>query len=123
MKQVHINNLSQGLASPLAAQLCERFICKLIGLSWRSSLGSDRALIIAGKTESRMGSSIHMLGMFFDLGIVWLNSEMEVVDLRQAFRWRSFLLPAKFAQYVIELPIERLEEFAIGDRIKFETHS
>ena len=121
MKEVRINNVSHDLATPLVAQFCERFICKLIGLSWRSSLASDRALILAGKTEGRMSSSIHMLVMFFDLGIVWLNNEMEVVDLRQAIRWRSFLLPAKIAQYVIELDPARLGEFAIGDRIEIET--
>ena len=123
MKEVRINNLSQSLAAPLVADFCERFFCKLAGLSWRSSLASDRALIIVGDSESRVGSSIHMLGMFFDLGIVWLNKELQVVDLRPAFRWRSFLLPGKAAQYVIELRIERLGEFAIGDKIEFETLS
>jgi len=123
MKEVQIINRSRSLIAPLVASYCERFSCKLLGLSWRSNLTNESALIIAESTESRVGSAIHMMGMFFDLGIVWLNREMEVVDKREAYRWRSFLIPAKPAQYVIELGLERIEEFTLGDKIKFETLS
>jgi len=64
-----------------------------------------------------------MIGMFFDLGIIWLNNEMEVVDLRPARRWRSFLLPKIAARYVMEIDIERIGEFSLGDKIEFESLS
>lgn len=123
MKEVQIVNHSQSLTTPLIAAFCESFYCRLLGLSWRSSLANEHALVIVESAESRVGSSIHMLGMFFDLGIVWLNKEMEVVDARIAYRWRSFLLPAKPAQYVIELGLERIGEFSLGDKIEFKTLS
>lgn len=121
MKDVQVHNRSRPLASPLHAGYCAQFGCKLRGLSWRAKLAQGRGLILAEAAESRMGTSVHMLGMFFDLAIVWLDKDLEVVDLRAARRWRSFLRPRKPAQYVIEFGLDRLEEFAIGDQIEFET--
>lgn len=71
----------------------------------------------------RSQTSIHMLGMFFDLGIVWLDDKKRVVDARPAYRWRSFLQPAKAARYVIECALDRISEFQIGDQIDFEDPS
>lgn len=61
-----------------------------------------------------------MLGMSFDLSIVWLNSDLCVVDLGKARRWRSFLAPRKPARYVLECGASRFEEFQIGDQLAFE---
>ena len=72
------------------------------------------------KTENRLDSGIHMLGMKFDLGIVWINADGKVVDLRYARKWLSFLLPRKPAKYVLEILPQRLKEFKIGDQIRFE---
>ena len=120
MKKIQVLNRTKALTTPLRADYCEKFFCKLRGLSWRSMLLKENALIIAENAESKLGASIHMMGMFFDLGIVWLNSKFEVVDAQAAYRWRSFLLPGSPAQFIIELHLERLNEFAIGDQIEFK---
>ena len=70
--------------------------------------------------ESRLDTAIHMLGMNFDLGIVWINSVDEVVDLRYARRWRSFIMPSVAAKYVLEILPQRLKDFNLGDKITFE---
>ena len=43
-----------------------------------------------------------------------------VVDVCLARRWRPFYLPKGPAQYVLEVSPERLDEFQIGDRLRFE---
>jgi uncharacterized membrane protein (UPF0127 family) len=120
MKKRLILNNTKSLSSPLTADYCNKFVCKLLGLSWRSNLAQEKALVIVEKSESKVGASIHMMGMLFDLGIVWLNSNFEVVDMQEAYRWRSFLLPRNPAQYIIELNPNRLNEFSIGDQIEFK---
>jgi len=61
-----------------------------------------------------------MLGMAFDLSIIWLDASLKVVDARRARRWRSFLFPRKAARYVLEFHASRIEEFHIGDQLAFE---
>jgi hypothetical protein len=45
---------------------------------------------------------------------------MQVVDLRHARRWLSFIIPKEPARYVLEIDSQRKYEFQIGDRIHFE---
>jgi uncharacterized membrane protein (UPF0127 family) len=61
-----------------------------------------------------------MFGVFFDLGIIWLNDSGEVVDKCLAKRWVTIKAPRKPARYVLEVVPERLNEFRIGDMISFE---
>ncbi|MEX1071495.1 MAG: DUF192 domain-containing protein [Anaerolineales bacterium] len=83
-------------------------------------LPANRGLVLADKSESRINSAIHMLGMAFNLTIVWLNSDLQVVDVRHAHRWRSLIVPRKPARYVIECAASRYEDFHIGDQLAFE---
>jgi hypothetical protein len=120
MKQVRIVNSSRPLPRPLAGTWCASFLCRLRGLAWRRRLAPDAALILVQPRQSRSGAAIHMFGMFFDLAIIWLDEERRVVDAQLAFRWRSILLPAQAARYVIECAPQRLSEFHLGDQIVFE---
>jgi uncharacterized membrane protein (UPF0127 family) len=120
MRAVKVINQTRPLPSPLVADYCDSFWCKLRGLSFRSSLPLGSALILVDGSESRVNSAIHMLGMKFDLGIIWLSKSLKVVDLRLAKRWRSFVAPREPAQYVIECGALRLEEFSLGDQLVFE---
>jgi uncharacterized membrane protein (UPF0127 family) len=121
LRQVNIINRTRSLKQPLAAGFCESFWCKLRGLSWRRSLAEDRGLVLADKSESRVNSSIHMLGMMFPLTILWLDSNFKVVDVYHAKPWLSFAAPRKPARYVIECAASRHEDFQIGDQLAFET--
>lgn len=120
MKEVQVVNRSRPLAAPLTADYCETFACRLRGLAWRRQLPAGRGLILVDRRERRLGSAVHMLGMSFDLGILWINSSMQVVEKRLAHRWRPFFVPSKPAQFVLEFGAERLTEFSIGDQLKFE---
>jgi uncharacterized membrane protein (UPF0127 family) len=120
MRQVRIQNKTRSLKTPLVCDYAASFASKLRGLAWQRSLAADRGLILAEGSESRLGTGIHMLGMRFDLTIVWLDSDLRVVDVQIAHKWRSFLLPRKPARYVIECPDSRYEDFSLGDQLVFE---
>jgi len=55
-----------------------------------------------------------------DLTVVWANENQVVVDVRLAKRWRPVYLPARPAQYVLELSPTRFLEFHIGDQLQFD---
>jgi uncharacterized membrane protein (UPF0127 family) len=120
MKRVSVQNLSRALKQKVIADYCDRFWDKFRGLMFRRELAPDRGLVLAEASESRTNAGIHMLGMAFDLTIVWTDSAYRVVDVRGARRWRSFLLPRNPARYVIELHVSRFEDFRIGDQLLFE---
>jgi uncharacterized membrane protein (UPF0127 family) len=67
-----------------------------------------------------MDSAIHMFGVFFNLGIIWINDSQEIVDKTLAKRWITIKAPKKPARYVLEVIPERFIEFQIGDKINFE---
>ncbi|MGH2582617.1 MAG: DUF192 domain-containing protein, partial [Anaerolineales bacterium] len=84
MRVVNVINQTRPLLSSLVANYCESFFCKLRGLSFRAHLPADKGLVLVDKAESRVNAAIHMLGMSFDLSIVWLDSNLVVVDLELA---------------------------------------
>lgn len=120
MRQVKIRNTTRPFKTLLTADYAASFMTKLRGFAWQRSLPAERGLVLAEGSESRLGTGIHMLGMNFDLAIVWADSELRVVDVQIARRWRSLLLPGKPARYVIECAVSRYEEFQIGDQLAFE---
>jgi uncharacterized membrane protein (UPF0127 family) len=120
MDQIIITNLSQPSISPVKARFCESFLCRLRGLTFRRSLASHEGLLLVQKKDSRVDASIHMLAVFMDLAIVWINTDGDVVDSRLARRWRPIYVPQKPARYVLEMTPDRLVDFKVGDKVKFE---
>lgn len=120
MKVVTIENITRPLASPLQARYCVSFWCKLRGLSFYKSLSADDSLLLVEKTNTVVNAAIHMLWMRFDLGIVWINDRMEVVDLAYAKKWVSFIAPKQPAKYSLEIVPDRLGEFQVGDQLGIE---
>ena len=87
---------------------------------FRKNLPPNWGLLLVQERDSRLDAAIHMMGMKFDLAVVWINSSGVVVDVRPAYRWRSVIVPQAPARYVLEMGIEHLSEFRIGDEIHFE---
>jgi uncharacterized membrane protein (UPF0127 family) len=98
---------------------CDTFGRKLRGFTFRRTLAEDDGLVLVEKSESRMKSSIHMLFVFFDLGVLWVDDAGEVVDSRLAKRWRSSYVPDRAARYVVEAHPVILKRVAVGDHIQF----
>ena len=120
MHKVNVLNVSKALSSKLILEYCDTYWCKLRGLAWRRKIANGRGMVLVSKREDRAYSAIHMFGMFFNLGIIWLNNDMIVVDMNLALKWRSIMRPKVPAQYIIECGPSRLNDFHIGDQIVFE---
>ena len=78
---IHVQNQNRTIASPARVKYCDSFACRLRGLTFRERLDPDDGLLLVqGTRDSRIDSSIHMLFVPFDLNVVWINTEMTVVD-------------------------------------------
>lgn len=115
------------LVQPAEAQIesarvkyCASFLCRLRGLTFRPSLTRDEGLLLVFGRDSRIDSSIHMLGVRFDLAVFWINSDMLVVDKILAGAGKSAFFSKEPARYVLEVHASRLNDFQIGQRVTFQ---
>lgn len=116
-----VRNLSQPDLSPARVKFCDSFLCRLRGLMFRKRLEADDGLLLVqGRRDSRIDASIHMLFVPFDLNVVWINTEMTVVDKIIAKSWRPAYFPAKPACYILEIHPDRWEDYHIGDKVEFQ---
>ena len=120
MKTIRVENKSLPLPASLQAGYCDSFFCRLRGLMFRSHLKEDEGLLLVEGHDSRIDTSIHMLFVFMDLGVIWINSKNEVVDTVLARSWRPIYLPRQAARYTLEIHPGRLSEFKIGDQVEFQ---
>ena len=102
------------------ARWCDSFASKLRGLMLRRTLPAGEGLVLVEKKESRVSTAIHMLFVFFPLGVLWVDGSGEVVDKVLARPWRLSYTPQAPARYVVEGEPDLLEWVAVGDRILFE---
>jgi uncharacterized membrane protein (UPF0127 family) len=93
----------------------------LRGLTFRKRLDLDNGLLLVqGKRDSRIDSSIHMLFVPFDLNVVWINSKMTVVGKVIAKSWRPAYFSAQPACYILEIHPDRWGDYQIGDQVEFQ---
>ncbi|MGZ9221416.1 MAG: DUF192 domain-containing protein [Anaerolineales bacterium] len=119
-KSISIENNSRRIDGTLQIKFCDTFLSQLRGLTFRSRLSREEGLLLVGKRDSRLDSSIHMLFVSFNLTIVWINSEMKVVDKILARSWRPAYFSKQPAKYVLEVHPERWDDFEIGDQVQFK---
>jgi len=101
------------------AKWCDSFGSKLRGFTFRRRLAVDDGLVLVEKNDSRVATSIHMLFVFFDLGVIWVNDGGKIVDKVLAKPWRLSYVPQAPARYVIEGRPSLLEQVEVGDQIEF----
>lgn len=119
-KQIIIENLNRTLENLPRIKYCDTFLTQLRGLTFRPRLGLDEGLLLVGTRDSRLDSSIHMLFVAFDLTVIWINSEMKVVDKIIAKSWRPAYFSKQPARYVLEIHPERWGDYEIGDMVLFK---
>ena len=115
--EIIVNN--QPLALPLIAVYCDTFLCRLRGLMFKRELALETGLLLVQARDSRIDTSIHMLAVFMDLGVVWIDSKFAVVDIIIAKSWRPAYFPVKPAKYILEVQPARTADFHLGDRVTF----
>lgn len=119
-KFITIENKDRKIKGLLQIKYCDTFITQLRGLTFRSQLAREEGLLLVGKRDSRVDSSIHMLFVPFDLSVIWISSAMQVVDKVLAKSWRPAYFSKKPAKYALEIHPERWGDFEIGDRVEFK---
>lgn len=122
MKQISVENQTTPLYSHLAAGYCDTFLCRLKGLMFRSSIPEEWGLLLVQPSESIVNAAIHMVGVPFNLGVIWINQEGIVVDLAEVKKWIGVKSPIKSARFILEVTPSRLAEFKLGDKIVFVDH-
>jgi uncharacterized membrane protein (UPF0127 family) len=113
----HVEN---GRYLPAHLAWCDSFARKLRGFTFRRTLPQDEGLVLVENQDSRVSTAIHMLFVFFDLGIIWVNDAGEIVDTTVARPWRLAYAPQAPARYVIELHPSLLDRVQVGDHLRFE---
>ena len=119
-KFISIENKNRKIDGALRVRFCNTFLTQLRGLTLRAPILRDEGLLLVGTRDSRLDSSIHMLFVSFDLTVVWISSEMKVVDKVLAKSWRPAYFPKEAAKYVLEIHSSRWEDFQIGDLVRFK---
>jgi uncharacterized membrane protein (UPF0127 family) len=119
-KTIAIQNKNMSIEGDLRIKYCDTFLTQLRGFTFRARLPRDEGLLLVGKRDSRLDSSIHMFFVSFDLSVIWINSAMQVVDKVLAKSWRPAYFSKQPAKYVLEIHPERLGDFEIGDGVEFK---
>lgn len=119
-KQITIENKNRKLDSLPRIKYCDTFLSQLRGLTFRARLARDEGLLLVGTRDSRLDSSIHMLFVAFDLTVIWINSEMQVVDKIIAKSWRPAYFSKQPARYVLEIHPERWHDYEVGETVQFK---
>ena len=119
-KQIIVQNTNRKIASPAQIKYCDTFLSQLRGFTFRSRFSPTEGLLLVGTRNSRLDSAIHMLFVSFDLTVIWINSELQVVDKVLAKSWRPAYFSKQPARYVLEIHPERLGEYDIGDAVEFK---
>jgi len=120
MHKFRIENLTHPLNKSLVLDVCDNFLLQFKGLMFRPGLPDDQGLYFVGKSENRIDTSIHMFFMKFDITVLWLDSNLQVVDIQIAHRWPPFYFPRRPAKDFIEIHQSRFSEFHIGDQLAVE---
>jgi uncharacterized membrane protein (UPF0127 family) len=87
------------------------------------NLPEDQGLLLVQSSDSKVNSSIHMMFMWMDLAVIWINSDFKVVDRVLAHRWKLAYFPRSAAKFVLETGTSHIDEFNIGDKVCFEDTS
>ena len=118
-RHIKIVNLSRSGSALASVRYCDDFFSRLKGFTFRKELRDDEGLVLAEKRDSKLDTSIHMLFVWTDLAVFWVNSKMVVVDKRLAKSWRPYYASRFPAQYVVELHPRQMDVIQIGDRLDF----
>lgn len=104
---------------PPQVRWCNTFGSKLRGLTFRRHLKENEGIVLVETNEGRLTTAVHMLFVFCDLAIIWVNSNGQIVDIAHGQPWRPAYVPSQPAQYVVELHPRWLHQFQPGDHIQF----
>ena len=86
---------------------------------FKKSININEGILLVENYESVINTAIHMFFMFFDISVIWINSDFVVVDKKLAKKWAPFYFPQKKAQYILECHPDQLINFEINETVTF----
>ncbi len=89
------------------------------GLMFEEKKNFNYALIFEFPIESKIGTSLHMLFVFFPIDVLFLDKNQKVVDKVTLQPFIPNYTPKKAAKYVIELPVGKTKGIKIGQKINW----
>ena len=119
MANKNIIHIESGQTLIPNAKWCDSFGSKFRGFTFRRDLALSDGLVLVEKADNKMNTSIHMMFVFFDLGVIWVNDAGEVVDKIVAKKWRLSYVPQAPARYVVEGHPTIIDKIDVGDHIEF----
>ena len=120
MRTILIQNRSNPTSNPISATYCDTFLCRFRGLMFRPQIKNGTGLLLDEKNEGQTTSAIHMLFMRFDICVIWINSNFEVIDTKLAKQWASIYIPSAPARYILETHTDHFSDFRTGDQLEFK---
>ncbi|MBM3151650.1 MAG: hypothetical protein FJZ96_05515 [Chloroflexi bacterium] len=117
--EIIINNLTRPQPDVIRIKRCASFLCQLRGFTFRWNISPREGLLLEQNRDGRIGSSIHMLAVFSDLAVFWINSRKTVVHKALARKWRPAYIPPVGAMYVLEMHPGHINDFDIGHEVEF----
>jgi uncharacterized membrane protein (UPF0127 family) len=111
-----IRNVTKDTILTERIEYADTFFRRLVGLMFSDP--EDRGLVFTYSYEQYI--SLHMFFVFYCIDVLWLNSQGEVVFLKEEFRPFTVVFPSEKARSAIELPSGTIlrSRTAIGDRIE-----
>jgi uncharacterized membrane protein (UPF0127 family) len=116
---INLSNRSNNQKNGIRVKFCDDFLTRLRGFTFRKNLALDEGLVLAEKRDSRIDTSIHMLFVWTDLAVFWVDSSLVVVDKALAKSWHPYYASKKPSRYVIEMHPSQIDFLQVGDRIEF----
>ena len=80
------------------------------------NLKNGESIILESKREGIAMTAIHMFFVFYPIDVLWLDSDMNVVDKRRVYPFMPYAASRKPAKYVFE--IKNFSDVKIGDYLK-----
>jgi len=115
-----LRNLTTGETVADRVVRCDTFWKRGRGLMFRSGLATDEVYLFVEGRESVAQTTIHMLFVFFDIAVIWLDRDKRVVDKVLARSFRPYYASGSPAQYFVEGHPALLERVSVGDQLDFE---
>ncbi|MBT4597121.1 MAG: DUF192 domain-containing protein [Candidatus Diapherotrites archaeon] len=98
---------------------CKTSWQRMKGLMFEDKKKFNYALVFEFPKESKIGSSLHMIFVFFPIDVLFLNSKKEVVDKTTLQPFNPNYTPKKAAKYVIEMPQGKAKGTKVGDKVSW----
>ncbi len=89
------------------------------GLMFEEKKKFNYALVFEFPIESKIGTSLHMLFVFFPIDVLFLDKNQKVVDKITLQPFIPNYTPKKAAKYVIELPKGKTSGVKLGQKINW----